>query len=233
MYQPLQNARLYEQVVHQIEERIVNSDIEPGDKLPSEIELADQFGVSRTVIREATKTLRAKGLIEVRLGHGTFITGGASQILHTSIGQVLKTCEGNRLKDLNELWTILEPKITLIAVERADEKDIDTLQNALKTMQVSIHDAESFVDADLDFRHALVIASKNPLMIQLMAPVLNLLRGQLIKIFIEKEGENLEQNYEMRIAHHKRILESVIRRDPHAAIDAMQNQLRVVRLYQD
>jgi len=229
MYQPIHSARLYEQVVQQIEERIVNSELESGDKLPSELELADQFGVSRTVIREATKALRAKGRVEVQLGRGTFITGGASQFLHSSLGQVLKNNEENCLRDLYELRKILEPRIAVLAVERADEKDIEALQKAIQAMEASIHDVETFVEADISFHHLLAKATKNPLAAQLIYPILNLLREQLVKVFSDKEGVKYKLSHDMRITHHKRILESIIHRDPQAVIDAMQDQLDAVR----
>jgi GntR family transcriptional repressor for pyruvate dehydrogenase complex len=229
MYQPIQSARLYEQVVQQIEERIVNRELETGDKLPSELELADQFDVSRTVIREATKALRAKGLVDVQLGRGTFITGSASQILHSSLGQVLKTNNKNCLMDLNELREILEPNMSALAVKRADDSDIDAMQNAIKCMEVSINDAASFIEADLSFHNAVAKATKNPFAYQLIAPILNLLREQLLRTFSDQEEVKYTLTREMRITQHKRILESIIRRDPQAAIDAMQDHLEAVR----
>ncbi len=66
MYQPLKNIRLYEQLAGQLRERILNLELKDGDQLPNERDLAMQFQVSRTVVREAMKTLDKEGLIQVR-----------------------------------------------------------------------------------------------------------------------------------------------------------------------
>ena len=72
-YLPVQNERLYEQIVAQIEALIVAGDLRVGDQLPPERELAEQFEVSRTAVREAVKILREKGLIDIRTGRGRLL----------------------------------------------------------------------------------------------------------------------------------------------------------------
>ena len=64
LYKTVRSSRLYEQIVQQIEESILNGALRPGDQLPAERELAGRFGVSRTAVREAVKTLQEKGLVE-------------------------------------------------------------------------------------------------------------------------------------------------------------------------
>src|SRR5438046_4593906 len=71
MYKIVRSSRLYEQIVQQVEESIHKSVLKPGDQLPPERELAQQFGVSRTAVREAVKALREKGLVEAYPGRGT------------------------------------------------------------------------------------------------------------------------------------------------------------------
>ena len=72
MYKVVQTSRLYEQIVQQIEDSILKGQLKEGEQLPAERELAQQFGVSRTAVREAVKTLREKGLVEAYAGRGTF-----------------------------------------------------------------------------------------------------------------------------------------------------------------
>src|SRR5215469_12426970 len=85
MYKLVQTSRLYEQIVQQIEESIRKGALKAGDQLPAERELAEQFGVSRTAVREAVKALREKGLVEAYPGKGTFITSGSSNPMRQSI----------------------------------------------------------------------------------------------------------------------------------------------------
>jgi GntR family transcriptional repressor for pyruvate dehydrogenase complex len=223
MYEPIQSARLYEQIAAQIEERIFNGDLEHGDKLPSELELADQFGVSRTAVREAIKALRAKGLVEVQPGRGTFVTDGASQVLRTSLGQVLKVSDEGRLENLIEIREILEPRIAALAAERAEENDIQAMQSAIEAMDLTIDDAEAFIEADLAFHLALAHATNNVLIPLLIDPIVDMLQEQRIRIFKTQKGSERGQY------HHKQILASIVARDPKAAHDAMEAHLAQVR----
>lgn len=223
MYQPIQSARLYEQIAAQIEERILDGDLECGDKLPSELELADQFGVSRTAVREAIKALRAKGLVEVQPGRGTFVTDGSSQVLRTSLGQVLRITDEGRLDHLIEIREILEPKIAALAAERAEQQDIQAMQSAIEAMDVTIDDAEPFIEADLAFHLALSHATKNVLIPLLIDPIVDMLQEQRIRIFKLKKGSERGQY------HHKRILAFIVDRDALGAHDAMEAHLAQVR----
>ncbi len=70
VYRTVRTSRLFEQIVKQVEESIVKGQLQPGDQLPAERDLAQRFGVSRTAVREAVKTLREKGLVEAYSGRG-------------------------------------------------------------------------------------------------------------------------------------------------------------------
>src|SRR3972149_1865947 len=122
MYLPIQSERLYERIVSQIEQRIEAGDLKVGDQLPAERELADQFTVSRTAVREAIKALREKGLVEIRLGRGTFVTNGAAGAARHSLGLLLK--DENGFSSLVEVREILEPEIAGLAATRVTEENI-------------------------------------------------------------------------------------------------------------
>src|ERR1700678_1765953 len=90
VYKVVRTSRLYEQIVQQIEESVLNGSLKPGDQLPAERELAQRLGVSRTAVREAVKTLREKGLVEAYSGRGTFITDGTSQAARGAFDLMVK-----------------------------------------------------------------------------------------------------------------------------------------------
>src|SRR5512136_427194 len=102
-YQVIQSERLYEKIVEQIKGRIVSGELKIGDHLPSERELAEQFQVSRTAVREAVKALSEKGLVQVRPGRGTFITNGTSQAVRQSLGIMMKIGQAGGTRDLVEV----------------------------------------------------------------------------------------------------------------------------------
>ncbi len=221
MYQPIQSERLYEQIVDQIERRILAGDLKIGDQLPAERELAEQFAVSRTAVREAIKTLREKGLVEIRLGRGTFVTSGAAGAVRRSLGLLLKTENG--FVNLEEVREILEPEIAALAATRISEEYITAMTEAVETMDTALDNVEIFVEADLDFHLALAEATQNPIIPSLMDSIIDLLREQ------RKRTGNVEGGLARGQYHHKKILEAVIQRDPQAARKAMQDHLQQVR----
>ena len=109
MYKIVRTSRLYEQIVQQIEESMLKGTLKPGDQLPAERELAQSFGVSRTAVREAVKTLREKGLVEAYSGRGTFITDGTTQAVRQSLDLMVKIGQQEGSPHLAEVRLILEP----------------------------------------------------------------------------------------------------------------------------
>jgi GntR family transcriptional regulator, transcriptional repressor for pyruvate dehydrogenase complex len=221
MYQPIQSERLYERIVDQIESRIVAGDLKVGDQLPAERELAEQFTVSRTAVREAIKALREKGLVEIRLGRGTFVTNGATGAVRHSLGLLLKSEKG--FVHLEEVREILEPEIAALAATRIAPENIAAMTEAVELMETALDNVEIFVEADLDFHLALAEATQNPIIPSLMDSIIDLLREQ------RKRTGNVEGGLARGQYHHKKILEAVIQRDPLAARQAMQAHLLQVR----
>src|SRR5690349_1346094 len=124
VYKAVRTSRLYEQIVQQIEESILKGALKPGDQLPAERELAQNFGVSRTAVREAVKALREKGLVEAYSGRGTFITNGTAQVIRQSLGRLTKFGRPDGLAQLAEVRGILEPEISALAAVRIEPQHI-------------------------------------------------------------------------------------------------------------
>ena len=223
VYKLVRTSRLYEQIVQQIEESILQGALKPGDQLPAERELALRFGVSRTAVREAVKALREKGLVEAYSGRGTFITDGTSQAVRQSFDLMVKIGQPEGSTDLAEVRSILEPGIAALAAERAQESDRATLREAVAVMDRALKDADAYIEADLDFHLALAEAAANPLILSLIDSIVGLLRAQRLRIFKVEGGPERGQ------FHHKRILEAVERRDSKKAWEAMKAHLEQVR----
>jgi GntR family transcriptional regulator, transcriptional repressor for pyruvate dehydrogenase complex len=223
VYKVVRSSRLYEQIVQQIEESILNGSLKSGDQLPAERDLARSLGVSRTAVREAVKTLREKGLVEAYSGRGTFITDGTAQAARQSFDLMVKIGQQDGSPHLAELRSILEPGIAALAAERVQEEDLAAMREAVGTMDRSQKDPAAYIEADLDFHLALAEAVANPLILSLIDSIVGLLREQRIKIF------NVEGGPQRGQIHHKRILEAVERRDPEMARGAMRAHLEQVR----
>src|SRR6201997_2735032 len=222
VYKAVRTSRLYEQIVQQIEESILKGALKPGDQLPAERELAQNFGVSRTAVREAVKALREKGLVEAYSGRGTFITNGTSQAIRQSLDLMSRIGQQEGLAHLAELRQILEPEISALAAERIEEQLLATMREAVATMDRSLHDPDGYIEADLDFHLALAEAAGNPLILSLLDSIVGLLREQRMRIFAVNGGPERGQ------FHHKRILAAVERGDTDAARELMRDHLRQV-----
>ena len=223
VYKAVRTSRLYEQIVQQIEESILKGALKPGDQLPAERELAQNFGVSRTAVREAVKALREKGLVEAYSGRGTFITNGTSQAIRQSLDLMIRIGQQEGSAHLAELRLILEPEIAALAAGRIEEQLLTTMREAVATMDRSLHDPDAYIEADLDFHLALAEAAANPLVLSLLDSIVALLREQRLKIF------NVDGGPERGQFHHKRILAATEARDPERARLAMREHLSQVR----
>ncbi len=223
MYKTLRPSRLYEQIVEQIEQSVLNGTLKPGDQLPAERDLALQFGVSRTAVREAVKALREKGMVEAYPGRGTFITSGTSQVLRQSFGLMLKMGGDESTLQLVEVREIFEPEIAALAAVRATDRHIANLREAVETMERAMNTPDNFVEADLDFHLLLAEATENPFVPILIDSIVGLLREQ--RKHISKTADGLRHGQ----MHHARILATVEQHDPDAAREAMRAHLRQVR----
>jgi GntR family transcriptional repressor for pyruvate dehydrogenase complex len=223
VYKAVQSSRLYAQIVQQIEESILNGALKPGDQLPPERELALRFGVSRTAVREAVRTLHQRGLLEAYSGRGTFVTNGTSQAIRSSLDLMMKISQPAGPTFLVEVREILEPEIAALAAARCEEVHLAMMREAIAVMDRERSDGDAFIEADLDFHLALAEAAANPLILSLIDSIGGLLREQRMRIFYVEGGPERGQ------FHHKRILEAVEQRNPERAREAMRAHLQQVR----
>jgi GntR family transcriptional regulator, transcriptional repressor for pyruvate dehydrogenase complex len=223
MYKIVQTSRLYEQIVRQIQDSITSGELKEGDQLPAERELAHQFGVSRTAVREAVKTLREKGLVEAYPGRGTFITNGTARSIQQTLDRMIRGGPAEGTVHLAEVREILEPEIAALAAQRVDEEMLSAMREAISVMDAARQDSEAFIEGDLDFHLALAEAAANPLILSLIDSIVGLLREQRMRIYFIEGGPERGQY------HHKRILDAIEHRDSAGAREAMRAHLRQVR----
>lgn len=223
MYEQIRPERLYEQIVEQIEASILTGDLSAGDRFPSERELAEQFGVSRTAVREAMKVLRQKGLAESQPGRGTFVTAQTATAFRHSLDLMFKIEKGDGIENLVEVREILEPEIAARAALRCDDKALKALRKALQAAE-AMTEADTFIAKDLDFHLKLAAATKNTLLIALMEALMDLLHEQRQQTFLASGGAR------RGTFHHRHILDAVVRQDAEAAREAMRAHLKQVRV---
>ncbi len=223
MYKAVRASRLYEQIVKQIEDSIREGRLKPGEQLLAERELALQFGVSRTAVREAVKTLSEKGLVEAYSGRGTFVTSGRSQSMRHSLDSFMKSGDRQNSAYVAEMREILEPEFTALAAVRIGEQHLSMMREAVAVMDRSMEQPDAYIEADLDFHLALAEAAGNPLILSLLDSLVGVLREQRLGIFAVSGGPDRGQ------VHHKAILQAIEQRNSTKARKAMRAHLEQVR----
>jgi GntR family transcriptional regulator, transcriptional repressor for pyruvate dehydrogenase complex len=212
--------RLSDKVADMMLETILSRRLQVGDRLPSERELGEQFGVSRTVIREAVRALVAKGVIEVRSGSGLRVAAVDASAVSESIGLYLRG-ESMDFEKVHEVRALLEVHIAGIAAERATDDDVRRLREVHERMQRDDGDVDAAALDDLEFHRRIARATQNDLYLLLMDSI-----GTAL---IDIRRENLRSgSAPMTLGQHQAILDRISDRDRDGAREAMAAHLEGV-----
>ena len=209
-------ATLAERVEQELERLIVESRLGAGDRLPSERELASQFGVSRTVVREAVRALAARKLVDVSVGRGTVVRAPSAESAGESMKLLLLMQAGGAGVDkVSEVRHIVETEIAALAASRRTDEDLGDLAAILEETRLHLDDPEVYIKSDVAFHAALARATKNELFVIVL--------DSLVEVMIEVRLLTLRVPgiTSLALSHHERILEAVVSGDPGAARAAM------------
>lgn len=144
-----------------LEKRIRSGEFAPGEKLPAEARLAEQFAVSRAVVREAIARLKADGLVASRQGSGVYVARRLGAGVFRMAADVLG--EAQQIEDIFELRLIIEVAAAERAALRRTPADVEAIEAALARMDAAVACGADGVRADDDFHCAIAVASGNPL----------------------------------------------------------------------
>ena len=158
----IKRRRIHEDIVLQFHAMIRQGKLSHGDRLASERDLAAQFKVSRSSVREAIRSLELQGLVISKRGSGTFINTENADSVLALVAASLNT-GGEALRDIFEMRRVLEPAIAALAAERATEEDVGQMSAILEEQQRQIDSGETGVEADTAFHFALAAATQNVL----------------------------------------------------------------------
>jgi GntR family transcriptional repressor for pyruvate dehydrogenase complex len=208
-------------VTQELLDSIVEGRLRSGQRLPSERDLSEQFGVSRTVIREAVRGLEAKGVVEVKVGRGL-------QVASVTSAQVSETFDlfvrGQQIKDyvqpadISEVRQMLELRIVELACERATEEDLIAIQKAFDSLERATNSEEA-AEADSNFHLAIARATQNLLLVTLLESLNATIRA-VRRESLQRPGRKAEAQ-----AQHRKVLEQLLARNTLGVVDAMQHHL--------
>jgi GntR family transcriptional repressor for pyruvate dehydrogenase complex len=158
--------RLSDRVAEAIVQAIVAQRLLPGDALPPERELGEQFGVSRTVIREAVRALDARGLLDVRVGSRIKVAAVDPKTVRDAISHFSRSSAMDG-RTISEVSDALDIAAVGLAAEHATEEDLDRIDSALALLEDDPGDGATTAEAELAFRHAVLRATHNELLLVL------------------------------------------------------------------
>ena len=213
--------RLHEGLGEKFRALIREGSLKPGDRLPSERVLAEQFQVSRSSVREAIRSLELQGLVVSKRGSGTFINTDNLESMAALIAATLSTGNG-ALKHIFEMRHILEPQIAALAAQRADHEQIHEMERILETQAREIQGGKTGADADTAFHFSLAAATHNSALMKLVSAVEDILHRSRDRSFQEpgRPQRSLES--------HRNILKMVRSGDAEGARRAMEHHLTMV-----
>jgi DNA-binding FadR family transcriptional regulator len=212
-------ARRADAIVHDLLERIVSSDLNAGDLLPTEPTLCDSYGVSRTVIREAVKSLEEKGLVTARQGIGTLVSPQEAWNLLDPALLAAIVRHDERYEVLDQLIgvrTALESQMARDAARRATPTDIHELSQLMDELDASIKTPEHMDDLDVIFHERIMLASGN----QLARAIVRTVHAEARRS-IRYSGKSSVSDRELSNKQHRAVLAAIIAGDADEAAAKM------------
>ncbi|MGY2130553.1 FadR/GntR family transcriptional regulator [Blastococcus sp. SYSU DS0617] len=213
--------RLPEALADALQQEILGASLIPGDRLPSEAELANRFNVSRTVVREAARLLVQRGLVTVRPGRGMTVADFDGRFIAEQYGLLLRLSDGT-FDQLLELRLVLEVEMAALAAARRSPEHLAELRRCNEQLSRSTQSRPEFLAADLDFHEVMAEASGNPFFRLVVGPINGFLRDTY------SNGPGYPSEAHNTIEEHAEIEQAISSGDPARARYATERHLRRV-----
>lgn len=210
-------------VVETIRQRIIQGQLRPGDKLPAESALEDDFKVSRTVIREALSRLQAAGLVEKYRGKGTYVLTRPTGHSFAAPPQENQSYQ-DRL-DLLDFRIGVEVEAAALSAQRRSTVQLSALEAALDAFEQASDKPSAAVTADFDFHRSIAVAANNRLYLDLLQSLgptmISMPQTRLMQAGQEAQGAH----YNRVLDEHRTVYEAIARQDAQGAAAAMRTHL--------
>ena len=211
-----------EQVVTQVSELIERHQLQPGDRLPPERELAKQLGISRPSLRAGLRSLISMGVLKSRQGAGTFIANGPPALDSEPL-RLLAALHGFTFEHMFETRSILEVGAAGLAAERATAEELATLAEELAEMYATLDKPQQYLIHDIRFHRAVAAASDNPTLVTLVEMV--------SAVMYERRRETIERAHDFSesLELHRQVYRAIRARQPEEARIAMREHIRLAQ----
>jgi GntR family transcriptional repressor for pyruvate dehydrogenase complex len=200
---PISRLSLSDGIVAQLIDLISRGVLKPGERMPSEKQLCQQFAVGRTSVREALRSLSVMGILESHAGDGTFVSEDNSRYLE-------KTLQWSLLLDRKVLDDLIETRLTLesetcsLAAQRARPEDLQEMSAAVEGME-----PDNYLNFDLRFHLAVARASQNSILFQLLSMIRGYLQTWIKETLSAPSAHDSELRAGKSIAEHRKVLSAL------------------------
>jgi len=219
-FEVVRRNRVYEEVAKQIE-RLILKKLQPGDKLPSERELAEMLRVSRGSIRDAIRGLELLGLVEPRQGTGTIVREISADSVVNPFANALKRRK-ELVSELLDFRKMLEPPLAARAATHASPEELAEMEEILRRQEEKQRQGDAAVAEDTEFHYSVALASDNSVVLKVIDILMDLLRDTRARS-LQVEGRPQKS-----LSGHRRVLAAIKRHDGEAAKAAMRRHLEDV-----
>jgi DNA-binding FadR family transcriptional regulator len=222
LIKPIRRVRLYENAAEQIQTLILRKKYKPGDRLPSERSLAEQFHISRHSLREALRILNVMGLIEIRVGDGIYVKEvnflPYIESVNLSISSRLQMERDSFIK-LWEVRKILEVGMVDLSTRQITEPFLTSLWRCIEEMEKHIGDQDAFISFGIRFHRLIAEAGQNEILILIWDTLANLIRRSHDKIY------RISRSPKRSLLAHKKIYFALKKKDVKRAMEAMRQHM--------
>lgn len=218
-FEAVRRNRIYQEIARQIEKMIAEK-MKPGDMLPPERQLAEIFGVSRSSIRDAIRTLELSGLVEARQGLGTVVREPSADVLNPLTSVLVQ--KRKLVGELLDVRKMIEPPLAARAAVHATPDELAEMDVILRRQQEKMQAGELAVDEDSEFHYAIAMAADNSVVLKVLDVLMDLLRDT------RERSLQVEGRPERSLAGHQEILDAIKRQDAAGAEAAMCRHIEAV-----
>lgn len=226
MFEPIRPKKISEEIVEQIKKLIVKGELKPGDRVPSERDLASMLGVSRPSVREAIMVLEATGFLDSRQGGGTFVRALTETSITDPLAILVEEKDPELLRALVEVRMGLESWAAFLAAQRAEPQELAELRRLYEIMAEQATRGGWDPEVDADFHYAITAASHNSLQMHVLDSIHSLFHATIqvaLMEFYRQQG-----HIEKLLVQHREIYEAIAARDPERARQKMMAHLTMV-----
>ncbi len=223
-FQPVRTGKVSDLIIEQIKSAIHAGSLKPGDRLPSERELAEGFQASRISTREALKRLEAAGLVTVKVGSGVFVAQMDSKLMSESLFSILRVQNGT-IDDLTEARLTFEPSVARLAADKITKEDIAALEENTRQAEMAIKLGLSAYEKNIEFHSLVAQATRNLTISLTMKTMLDVMKDMSSDIARDNTPRTVNRFARMAVRVHEEIVAALKERDSQKVYSLMQKDI--------